>query len=72
MPPPAGPRSLAINPRDVSISTDEDGTLTVSAPITSEEYGTEGTFRFALTADMQLSVLWDGTGLTDFRAWSTS
>lgn len=64
-------RNLAINPRDVTVSKSEDGTLTVTARITSAEYGTEGTFTFTLTADMQLRLLWDGTGLADFQAWST-
>lgn len=71
MPKPSNGRSLAINPRDVDVTKDADGTLTVSAPITSEEHGTEGTFTFTLTADMRLRLLWDGTGLTAFEAWST-
>ncbi len=49
----------------------DDGTVTVSFPITSAEHGTEGVFTFTLTDDMRLSVLWDGTGLTAFEAWST-
>lgn len=64
-------RNLAIDPKRVTITKSADGTLTVSAPITSAEYGTEGTFTFTLTADMRLRLLWDGTGLAGFSAWST-
>jgi hypothetical protein len=64
-------RNLAINSRDVSITKSDDGTLTVAAPITSSEHGTEGTFTFTLTADMRLRLVWDGVGLTGFEAWST-
>lgn len=71
MPKPANGRSLALDPREVSVDIDDDGILTVAAPITSEEHGTEGTFTFTLTADMRLRLLWDGVGLTAFEAWST-
>lgn len=64
-------RNLSLRPQDVTVSKSADGTITVSAPITSAEYGTEGTFTFELTADMRLRLLWDGVGLTDFQAWST-
>lgn len=67
----ASKRTLALDPKEVTITTSYDGTLTVTAPITSEQYGTEGTFTFTLTADMRLELLWDGVGLSDFRAWST-
>lgn len=60
-----------IQPRDMNVSLSDDGTLTVSAAIESEEHGTEGTFTFTLTADMALSLLWDGVGLSAFDAWST-
>lgn len=64
-------RNLAIDPKKVTVSKDAEGTLKVTAPITSQEHGTEGTFTFTLTADMRLRLLWDGTGLADFQAWST-
>lgn len=67
----SGKRNLAINPRDVDITKGADGTLTVTAPITSSEHGTEGTFTFTLTADMRLRLQWDGVGLAGFEAWST-
>lgn len=64
-------RNLAIDPQKVVVTKDAAGTLRVTAPITSAEYGTEGTFTFTLTADMRLRLLWDGTGLAGFSAWST-
>lgn len=64
-------RNLTIAPKDVTVSKDADGTMKVTARITSVEHGTEGTFTFTLTADMALRLLWDGVGLSAFEAWST-
>jgi hypothetical protein len=64
-------RNLSINHENVAVAKSADGTLTLSAPIVSAEFGAEGTFTFTLTNDMRLSMLWDGTGLTTFEAWST-
>lgn len=64
-------RNLSIDPKKVTVTKSDDGTLTVSAPIASAEHGTEGTFTFTLTADMRLRLLWDGVGLSSFSAWST-
>lgn len=60
------------DPRQITTNVTPEGTFELSAPLLDNKVKA-GTFRFQITANRELTVVWEdepgAVGMTDFRAW---
>lgn len=71
MPPPPKAK-WSTDPRAITTNVTADGTFEFSAPLLDDKIKA-GTFKFSITADRELTVVWEdepgAAGMLDFRAW---